>query len=88
MSCQLKASQFGPRNGHTLIVTIVARISGCGKQKEISNEDQTDHCKEMCRQNAAAGDRSDVGHVLKLAGILEIPNHSKMIERSAKSTTG
>jgi hypothetical protein len=35
-----------PRNGHTLVVGIVARISGCAKQKEINNEDQVDHAKE------------------------------------------
>ena len=35
-----------PRNGHTLVVGIVARISGCAKQKEVSLEDQVDHGKE------------------------------------------
>ena len=36
-----------PRNGHTLVVTIVARISGCQNQKELSLEDQEDHGKEV-----------------------------------------
>lgn len=36
-----------PRNGHTLIVLIVARISGCANQKELSLEDQVDHAKEV-----------------------------------------
>lgn len=35
-----------PRNGHTLVVGIVARISGCAKQKELSLQDQEDHAKE------------------------------------------
>ena len=35
-----------PRNGHTLVAGIVARISGCAKQKEISLDDQVDHGKE------------------------------------------
>ena len=36
-----------PRNGHTLVVGIVCRISGCQNQKELSLEDQTDHGKEV-----------------------------------------
>ncbi len=39
-------SHITPRNGHTLVVGIVARISGCAKQKEVSLEDQVDHGKE------------------------------------------
>ncbi len=35
-----------PRNGHTLVVGIVARISGCANQKEISLDDQVDHAKQ------------------------------------------
>jgi site-specific DNA recombinase len=35
-----------PRNGRTLIVGIVARISGCASQKELSLDDQVDHAKE------------------------------------------
>jgi len=35
-----------PRNGHTLVVGIVARISGCANQKELSLEDQIDHAKQ------------------------------------------
>ncbi|OAI53254.1 hypothetical protein AYO44_04285 [Planctomycetaceae bacterium SCGC AG-212-F19] len=38
---------FVPRNGHTLVVAIVARISGCQNQKELSLEDQEDHGKEV-----------------------------------------
>ncbi|WLD15142.1 recombinase family protein [Planctellipticum variicoloris] len=34
------------RNGHTLRVLIVARISGCQNQKELSLEDQEDHAKQ------------------------------------------
>ncbi|MEI7686386.1 MAG: recombinase family protein [Planctomycetota bacterium] len=36
-----------PRNGHTPVVGIVCRISGCANQKEVSLEDQTDHGKEV-----------------------------------------
>ena len=39
-------SNITPRNGHTLVVGIVACISGCAKQKEVSLEDQVDHGKE------------------------------------------
>jgi len=35
-----------PRNGHTGVVGIVARISGCQNQKELSLDDQIDHAKE------------------------------------------
>jgi hypothetical protein len=36
-----------PRNGHTLMAGLGARISGCSNQKEESLEDQTDHNKEV-----------------------------------------
>jgi site-specific DNA recombinase len=35
-----------PRNGHTLVVGIVARISGGPNQKDVSLEDQIDHAKQ------------------------------------------
>jgi site-specific DNA recombinase len=35
-----------PRNGHTLVGGIGARISGCAKQKEVSLDDQIDHGKQ------------------------------------------
>jgi len=40
---------FNPRNGHTLMVCIVARISGCQGQKEMSLDDQLDHGKEVVK---------------------------------------
>src|SRR6476659_6890698 len=39
-----------PRNGHTLVVGIVARISGCANQKELSIEDQIDHLKALVEE--------------------------------------
>jgi hypothetical protein len=39
--------KLSPRNGHILVVDIVARISGCQNQKELSLEDQIDHAKEI-----------------------------------------
>lgn len=36
-----------PRNGHTLVVYVVARISGCQSQKEVSLDDQVDHAREV-----------------------------------------
>jgi hypothetical protein len=36
-----------PRNGHTLVVGIVARISGCSNQKEASLDDQIDHANQV-----------------------------------------
>src|SRR2546430_2417143 len=41
------SSPLVPRNGHTLIVGIVARISGCANQKELSLDDQIDHAKQV-----------------------------------------
>ena len=41
--------ELTPRNGHILMVCIVARISGCAKQKEQSLDDQVDHAKEAVR---------------------------------------
>lgn len=39
-------STLVPRNGHTLVVVIVARISGCQNQKELSLNDQVVHSKQ------------------------------------------
>lgn len=36
-----------PRNGSTLIVAIICRISGCVKQKELSLEDQEDNGRQL-----------------------------------------
>jgi len=36
-----------PRNGHTLVAGVVARISGCANQKDLSLEDQVDHAKQV-----------------------------------------
>ena len=38
-----------PRNGHTVVAGIVARISGCANQKELSLEDQADHGRAIMR---------------------------------------
>lgn len=43
----MNPNQIQPRNGHTLMIGIVARISGCTNQKELSLEDQEDHGKEV-----------------------------------------
>lgn len=40
------SEELVPRNGRTLRVLIVARISGCASQKEMSLEDQIDNAKE------------------------------------------
>ena len=40
-----------PRNGHALIAGIVARISGCQNQKDLSLEDQDDHGREVVREH-------------------------------------
>lgn len=42
----MKDRMMKPRNGNTFHVGIVARISGCSRQKEVSLEDQIDHAKE------------------------------------------
>ena len=36
-------NRMSPRNGHTFVTGIVARISGCASQKELSLDDQVDH---------------------------------------------
>ncbi len=38
--------ELAPRNGQVLVVGVVARISGCQNQKELSLDDQVDHAKE------------------------------------------
>ena len=43
-------SELKPRNGHTLIVGNVCRISGCANQKEQSSVDQQDHAKEAVKE--------------------------------------
>ena len=41
------SSELKPRNEHTLITGVVARISGCPNQKEMSLDDQVDHGHEI-----------------------------------------
>lgn len=41
-----RSRELVPRNGHTLVVGVVARISGCQNQKEMSLDDQVDGAKE------------------------------------------
>jgi hypothetical protein len=38
-----QSNELVPRNGHTLVVGILGRISGCANQKELSLDDQVDH---------------------------------------------
>ena len=40
------SEELRPRNGHTLMIFIVCRISGCANQKELSIEDQADNAKQ------------------------------------------
>jgi site-specific DNA recombinase len=42
---RISDAEIKPRNGHTLVVGITARISGCTNQKELSLEDQIDNAK-------------------------------------------
>src|SRR5690606_4922622 len=46
MAHRRSSAVLSPRNGHTLVVCVVARISGCQNQKEQSLEDQVDHARE------------------------------------------
>ncbi len=41
-----RMQELVPRNRHTVVAAIVARITGCASQKELSLEDQVDHGKE------------------------------------------
>jgi hypothetical protein len=45
-----------PRNGKVLFVAIVARISGCAKQKDVSLTDQVDHGKKFVREMYPEGE--------------------------------
>jgi hypothetical protein len=46
-----RSNAFVPRNGHTLVVGVVARISGCQNQKELSLADQEDHAKQIVAES-------------------------------------
>lgn len=41
-----RAAPPRPRDGHTLVVGVVARISGCANQREMSLDDQADHARQ------------------------------------------
>jgi hypothetical protein len=45
--CHGMGGTLVPRNGHTLVVVIVARISGCANQLGLSLDDQIDHAKQL-----------------------------------------
>jgi site-specific DNA recombinase len=45
-----KKAPLIPRNGHTLVTCVVARISGCQNQKETSLEDQEDHAHQIVEE--------------------------------------
>lgn len=45
-----RSNELVPRNGHTLVVGIPGRISGCANQKELSLEDQVDHGKQVAHE--------------------------------------
>ena len=47
---RLSESEVKPRNGNTLVVGIVCRISGCSKQTDLSLEDQEDNCKGAVKE--------------------------------------
>jgi site-specific DNA recombinase len=47
-----RRAELRPRNGHTLVVGIVARISGGPNQKELSLDDQIDHGKQVVADEA------------------------------------
>ena len=46
----MRRDELSPRNGQTLVVGIVTRISGRPKQKEVSLEDQEDNAKETIKE--------------------------------------
>ncbi len=45
-----RSDQITPRNGHSLEVLVIARISGSARQKELSLEDQEDHCRAVAAE--------------------------------------
>ena len=48
-----RSDEILPRNGHSLEVIVVARISGSAGQKELSLEDQEDHCHAVAEEKYA-----------------------------------
>jgi len=83
--------QIVPRNGHTLIVLIVARISGCANQKELSLDDQVDHAREVVQDyykgeidfriiaTTAKGERLDRPELIEIEERLEANEFDLMI---------
>ncbi len=75
-------AQLTPRNGATLVVGIVARISGCANQKELSLKDQADHAREVVAelynapvdyrliQTIAKGERLDRPELAEIEALL------------------
>jgi len=71
-----------PRNGHELIVGVVARISGCANQKELSLDDQVDHAKQVVAElydgpvayrvisTKGKGERLDRPEIAEIEGML------------------
>ena len=71
-----------PRNGHTLVVGIVARISGCQDQREVSLDDQVDHGKQLvtdmyegavdyrCIETKGKGERLDRPELAEIEAML------------------
>ena len=45
-----RSRKMQPRNGHTLVVLVAARISGCQSQKDVSLEDQEEHAREVIEE--------------------------------------
>jgi site-specific DNA recombinase len=45
-----KKKPVAPRNGHALVTGVVARISGCANQRDVSLEDQEAHAHEITEE--------------------------------------
>ena len=75
--------QMNPRNGHTLVVGVVARISGCVNQKVLSLTDQVDHAREVVAElnTPASSQTRDNG---TLQSVIAVKTMSIAIRRPAK----
>jgi hypothetical protein len=76
--------ELSPRNGKVLVVAIVARISGCAKQTELSLVDQVEHGKKFVRElypdgkivwheiaTTGKGERIDRPELVQLRSLIE-----------------
>lgn len=76
-----QGDSFTPRNGTVLHAGIIARISGCSGQKEVSLEDQVDHGRDVVREHY--GDCPTEYHTIATKGKGERLDRAELAELEA-----